>query len=475
MRIRMTRAWTALAAAALSWAACGDRDESHTANQASLSARPAAARLSPGVDLAGPIPPPPAAGTGASPDRQVTPFDLGRDRRPVRLQIPELAAGGSADIAAPGGATGWVTRIPESSQLPAAAFGDGRIYITGGFAYYSFYALAAETGRIEWAATGLDDNGPTAAVYQDGRVIFNTESCTLFALDAKTGKKLWSRWLGDPTLAQVAVDGERVFAAHPSSPGGHSMLSAFRTRDGGPLWSRSVGGELLAAPVVAGGAVYASTIHGVTYRFDAATGRRDWSRRLGATTAPWIAGDRLFVTRRRGKSEEQIVASAATGAILAEHHVLEGGRQAADVPVNLDSWPRLWAFEGSRPVVMGGVRYVAMAGELRATDAASGAPLWARRFAAAPVSRSLGAVALAGAAVVVATSDGQLYGVDVDTGYTLWAYDLGQPVVAQPIVAGGWVYATTAKGYVVGLAVADPTLDGWHMFGGSPGHNGPAS
>ena len=474
MRIRMTSARTAIAAAALSWAACGETGHRRTADEPTRGAARAASPLSPGVDLAGPIPPPPAAGTGASPERQVTPLDLGRDRPPVRLRIPELAAGGSADISAPGGASGWVTRIPESRQLPAAAFGDGRVYITGGFDSYSFYALAAETGRIQWAATGLDDNGPTAAVYDDGKVLFNTESCTLFALDARTGKKLWSRWLGDPTLAQVAVDGGRVFAAHPTENGAW-RLSAFQTRNGRTLWSRPVGGELLAAPVVAGGAVYASTIRGVTHRFDAATGRRDWRQRLGATTAPWIAGDQLFVTRRRGGSEEQIVASAATGAILAAHHHLEGGRQAADVPASLDSWRRVWAFEGSRPVVMGGVRYVAMAGELRATDAASGAPLWARRFAAAPDRRSLGAVALAGPAVVVATRDGQLYGIDVDTGYTLWAYDLDQPVVAQPIVAGGWIYATTAKGYVVGLSVADPTLDGWHMFGGSPGHNGPST
>jgi len=470
MRSRMT---TLFAAAALVSAACGDSSGPRPTDRSKDGAATIARHLSPGADLAGPIAPPPAAGTGASPDRKVTPFDLGRDRPPVRLQIPTLDAGGSADIAAPGGATGWVTRIPESSQLPAAAFGDGRIYITGGFAFYSFYALAADTGRIQWAATGLDDNGPTAAVYEDGRVLFNTESCTLFALEAKTGKKLWSRWLGDPTLAQVAVDGGRVFAAHPSD--GDTMLSAFSTRNGSPLWSRHLGGELLAAPIVADGAVYASTIRGVTYRFDAATGRRVWSRRLGATTAPWIAGDRLFLTRRRGRSEEQIVASAATGAILAEHHHLDGGRQVADVPVNLDSWPRVWAFEGSRPVVLGGVRYVAMAGELRATDAMTGAPLWARRFAAAPLRRSLGAVALAGPAAVIATRDGQLYGIDVDTGYTVWAYDLGQPVVAQPIIAGGWVYATTAKGYVIGLRVADPTLDGWHMFGGSPGHNGPTT
>jgi Ca-activated chloride channel family protein len=73
----------------------------------------------------------------------------------------------------------------------------------------------------------------------------------------------------------------------------------------------------------------------------------------------------------------------------------------------------------------------------------------------------------------VSSRGGQVFGLDVDTGYTLWSYDLGKPIVAEPIVAKGWVYATTADGYVVALDVADPTLDGWHMFGGNPAHDGP--
>ena len=132
----------------------------------------------------------------------------------------------------------------------------------------------------------------------------------------------------------------------------------------------------------------------------------------------------------------------------------------------------MWAFEGSRPVVDRGVRYVAMGGEIRASDAATGEPLWQRRYAKQPEIRSLGSVALAGSEVVVSTRDGQLFGLDVDTGYTLWSYDIGHGVHAEPIVAKGWVYAATDDGYVVALNVADPTLDGWHMFGGNASHDG---
>ena len=166
--------------------------------------------------------------------------------------------------------------------------------------------------------------------------------------------------------------------------------------------------------------------------------------------------------------------STATGAIL-RAHAPTPAPYLADVPMEQtgENWQQIWAFEGSRPVVAQGVRYVARGGTIQADDPAGGAPYWIRSDAKAKGKRSVGTVALAGPQVVVSTRTGQVYGLDVDTGYTLWAYDVGHPVVAEPIVARGWVYLSTADGLVVALQVADPTLDGWHMFGGNPRHNGP--
>ena len=48
-------------------------------------------------------------------------------------------------------------------------------------------------------------------------------------------------------------------------------------------------------------------------------------------------------------------------------------------------------------------------------------------------------------------------------------------MIAEPVIARGWVYASTEDGYVVALQVGDPTLDGWHMFGGNPRHDGPVA
>ena len=144
------------------------------------------------------------------------------------------------------------------------------------------------------------------------------------------------------------------------------------------------------------------------------------------------------------------------------------------MPQGIDDWKQVWAFEGSRPVVDRGVRYAAMGGELRATDATTGELLWHHHYAKASANqRALGSVALAGSQLVVATRDGTLFGLDVDTGYTLWSFDIGHKVIAEPVIAKGWVYATTQDGLVVALAIGDPSVDGWHMFGGNPRHDGP--
>src|SRR5262249_55813526 len=150
------------------------------------------------------------------------------------------------------------------------------------------------------------------------------------------------RWLGDPTLAQTAVADGLVFASHPSDDG--QDLSAYRVRDGEPVWSRFIGGELLAAPVLAGDSVYASTVNGVTFRFVRKTGKHMWSAQLGATAAPWVEGDEVYVTRRKSGKEQQVVVAAATGKIVREQR-RDRGAAIDDVPYDSRDWKMVWAFE----------------------------------------------------------------------------------------------------------------------------------
>jgi outer membrane protein assembly factor BamB len=456
---------------ALAAAACGG-----SAEKAPPAADPAARapaeeaplRPAPGIDLNGPVTPPVR---GVRKPTTAEALDLGADRAVVKVAVPAVGAGGSAQFTFGDDRRGWITAIPERNQLPSVAYGDGKVFVSGGFESVSFYSLDAETGKFTWQSRHLEDNGPTAPIYEDDKVIFNTESCTLFVMEAKTGKKLWYKYLGDPTLSQPAVKDGLIFAQHPGASNTGFVLSAYRVRDGHEVWARTVDGELLAAPVVDGDSVYVSTIGGRAYRFIRKSGKQVWSKQLQATSAPWVSEGELYLTRRAGDSEEQIVLEAATGKLVRSHRKVKAA-YVSDVPRDMNDWKKVWAFEGSRPAIVDGTRYEAMGGTIQASDPRTGEAFWTRRHAAAEHKRSVSTVAVAGPQVVVATREGQLYGLDVDTGYTLWAYDIGRRVVAQPVVARGWVYATTADGIVIALQVGDTSLDGWHMWGGNPQHNG---
>lgn len=422
-------------------------------------------RPAPGADLAGPVAPPVREARTKANDAVL---DLGADRPLVKVSLPTPPRGGAAAFTFADGRKGWIARIPDAAALPAPAYGDGRIFVSGGLESTSVYALDAESGRLTWAAQELNDAGPTAPLFEDHEVLFNTYSCTLFVLDAKSGRELWKKWIGSEVMAQVATHDGLVFAGHPGASGG-SELSAYRLKSGALVWTRAVDGELLAAPVVEGGSVYVSTIGGNTYRFEEKKGKRVWAKRLHATTVPWVAGDNLYVSRREKGQEVQAVVSVATGEVIATHHA-GPGKYLWDMPTTAAA---AWGFEGaSRPVIAAGVQYDAMGGLIRASDPATGDLLWTRRYAAGEGKRSVGAVAVAGPQVVVATRKGDVYGLDVDTGYTLWAFAVGKGIAAQPIVANGWVYATTTDGAVVALNVGDSSLDGWHMWGGNSEHNG---
>jgi len=439
-------------------AACGSSPGAAPHDPPKPAEPPPALRPEPGADLDGPVAPPVR---GKRTARAAAPIDFTTDRAPIAIRAPTPPRGGATTFAfadANGGEQrlGWVARIPEATQLPSVAYGAGRVYVSGGFESVSMYALDAQEGNVLWSSQNLEDNGPTAPLFEDDNVIFNTESCTLFVMDAATGRKKWFKYLGDPTLAQPASAGGLVFAQHPGDSG--PELSAYRIGDGAVAWTRSIDGELLAAPIIHGDSVYFTTIGGTTYRHERATGKRVWAKQLRATSAPWVVGDELFLSRRGKGVEEQIVVANADGKVLRTHRNAKAD-YLADVPASLDDWKKVWAFEGSRPVVVDNTRYEAMGGLVQASDATSGESFWTRRYAKGEGKRSTGTVVVAGPQVVLATRDGKLFGLDVDTGYTLWSYDLGRPVVAQPIVAKGWVYVATVDGTVLGLSVADATLD----------------
>ena len=452
--------------------------------------------------LAAAAAPPPSPGAPGGPARRgsVEPLPL---------------AGLSAErFTAPTGQRGWRVKVPGGRALATPAVVDGTVYVGGGFGSHEFYAFDAATGRPRWAIR-VSDDGPTAAVVADGRVVFNTESCTLFVVDARTGRLVWSRWLGDPLMSQPAVRAGVVYMAYPGSDGQHRLV-ALRLQDGALVFERRIAGDVVSAPVVEGDSVYLTTTDGTVYRHALSDGRLLFERRMNATSAPSVAEGEILVAQsdpsapKGGVRQEGVRRLGADGAYQGE---LQAARDAAYLEPAVQDRSRysakasaddasvgfgggapavakagaakanlgqgtvrgLWEFQGSRPTVVKGRSYLTQGDVVRGLDRKSGEVLWERKLAgdAAGTGGHLGTPpAFAGGKLVIGTAAGEVVGYAAEGGAELFRVATGEEIRFQPALAGGRIFVGTAGGSLLAIESGDPALDGWTMWGGGPGHNG---
>lgn len=419
---------------------------------------------------------------------------------------------------------GWRVKLPGGRPLATPAVVGGRVFLGGGFGSYDFYALDAATGRLVWQRQTQDD-GPTAAVIEDGLVVFNTESCELEVLTAD-GERLWSRWLGDPLMSIPAAGGGRVYMAYPDTRGdGRHYLACFDLRSGEPCWRTPLPDHVVTAPVLAGDRVYVTTLDGTVASFQRDDGAPVWQDPRKATSSPavwdghcyfsqreevvWPAAGRqtryqsehlaaqeampgsptrryartgrradyLDHTRRVAGSPAYAASAAADFAVGMGHY---GARRLGGAAANLgrSHVHAVWAYQGSKPFVSGGRVYGAVGDTVYCLDARNDEVYWKKELRPPGTGPILDHVltppALANGKVFLGATHGRLYCLSAAAGDLIWDIQLGEPVVFQPAVAGGRVFAASSAGSVYGLETGDPLDDGWPMWGGGPGHNGPA-
>ncbi len=357
----------------------------------------------------------------------------------------------------------WVAKLPENGQLVSVAYANGKIFVGGGFESSAMYALDAKTGKRQWATYSLADPGPTAAVVDQDELAFDTYSCSLSVLTASTGKVLWQKWTGTETPTQPAFTKDFVIAPHPTD-GGYA-LSAYKRKTGADVWAASIDGHGMSAPVVAGDNIYITTTSGTLYKIDL-KGKRQWAQHVNALSAPWIDGDEVHLAVSEKGQEAQVVLSAQTGKRL---RTVTTAKSPGDAPG--DDTIAIWSYEGSRPVVKDGLRFTAMGERVEARDARTGELRWERTHTTGSASRKVTSVITAGPLAVVTSRDGHVVAFDAKTGTKRFGYDFDAQIMAQPVIAEGWMYVATARGQVFAFDLGNKEIDGWHMWGGNARHN----
>ena len=245
--------------------------------------------------------------------------------------------------------SGFVIQLPGSTLVPSPVVYNGKVCVSGGFGSKQYYAFNSKTGQLE-NAWDLDDDGPSSAAIKDSILVFNTESCTIFAIDLRTGEQLWSWWLGDPLMSMPTIANNMVFTAYPAGseqvltnqdlfgseedfdagtgeinnlPDLTHKLIVFDLYSGEIIWQRWIDGDVMSAPVASEDYIFITTFAGTLYKFKQENGELVSVNAMRATSAPVITNDGIFISKRADGRGESI--SEELGR-YSEHMITQEGR-----------------------------------------------------------------------------------------------------------------------------------------------------
>ena len=430
------------------------------------------------------------------------------------------------------GRGGWAIRIPGGRPLATPAYADGMIFVGGGYGSHEFYAFDAKTGAKVWEMHTADD-GPTAAVVEDGYVAFNTESCTIIVAQAKTGKIVWQQWLGDPLMSQPAISKGKLYMAYPGGAphpidganaaasqavgpakgAGHRLLCA-DLETGKHLWEQDITGDVISAPIIEGDQVFFTCFDGTSFDLKCGDGSIVWQKHNSGTSAPLVAGGQVLVAQRQmngkdveegvqrldlkqGDAQEKTVLAAGRAEYLAEGKAgavalqpaaqlaadssvgfatapATAGLEKAKDNVNVATVVGAWSYQGSRAAYANGQILNAQANRLNCIDSRDGKVAWQAAASGGGVTEQVQAFsppAVAGGKLYVCSAQGHLMALNQKDGKVGFLYSTGQPMAFQPALAEGNIYAATANGMLICLKTGDATADGWTAWGGNAQHN----
>ena len=214
------------------------------------------------------------------------------------------------------GARIWDRNLaPEDEDEPERAFGGGvafdggRVYAASGFG--AVKALDAKTGRDIWTAE-MGAPVRAAPVVSDARVYIITQENKLRVLNAADGALLWEHQgivepAGIASSSNVAVAGDTVIVPYSSGE-----LFALRVDNGVPYWTDqltrtgnvtalTVINDIAGRPVIDRDMVFAASHSGTLVAINLRTGGRAWTRNVGSIQSPLPIGDFVFMVSTEGQ------------------------------------------------------------------------------------------------------------------------------------------------------------------------------
>ena len=215
-----------------------------------------------------------------------------------------------------GGKRLWQTKLKNDQDDEIApvggtlAFAAGKVFAING--KRSVFALDASDGAILWQRKFKAPlrGSPTVA---DGKVFAIAADNRLFALNEADGEEIWNHvglaesifFVGNTA---AAVGGDAVVVAYSSGE-----LFALGIENGFELWRNDLSPsgfhadpsklffDVVAPPVIHDKTVYVATRAADTIAIDLATGDEQWRLPLESAELPWVAGNAVFLLALDGE------------------------------------------------------------------------------------------------------------------------------------------------------------------------------
>ena len=422
---------------------------------------------------------------------------------------------------------GFVVKLPSSNGVPTPTVKDGKLFVSGGFGSKQYFCFDAKNGEKVWGMD-LDDDGPSSGVVEDGIVVFNTESCTIFACDQQTGEQLWSHYLGDPLMSTPTIANGLVYTAFPAYGAWSSVpnfgeitkgkfnpshvLIALDLKTGVIKWEKWIDGDIIMAPVANEDKLHVVSFPGTYFVLDQQTGEFEKAERLRGTSAPVFSKNGMVISRRsdaiggnkvsesimtynssrgwnqaykvnkadyldskvQGRSELKTLSqSDDAGNGFGSGAPVSSGAQYAEMNIGQSNVSSLQSFVGSRALNFRGNNFNTMGDTLICTNELTGEVLW-KRSIFGDLKKTGGFLGtppiLVGTNILIATYAGDILLIDSKTGDQKRKFSTGENIRTQPIAVDGWIYVGTTNGKVLGIRTGDATITGWPMLGKNAAH-----
>lgn len=349
-----------------------------------------------------------------------------------RSNAPTLGAGPFKDVLPL--RVGWVRALFDVSdedtwrpvQYAAPVVADGVVYL--GNTKNEFYAFDAESGETLWMSNTY---GPVEckATVLDQMVIFGDGDGYVYCLDKKNGFVKWTYKVQGQVMGSVVTDGELVFV-HTN----HERLYALDIKDGRWKWMQqrnlptgfSIKGE--SSPVVDGERILLGYADGYFFAYNTKNGQEIFKTMLEE-------GERFYDVDATPVIDGQSIYVASFGGTF---YCLS--RENAAIQWTLNN--------------LGSVQSVALVGEflfiaddggyVRAVDKRNGMEQWSFDLRENDLKNSLAPKPRRklksptnpvpfGEVLIVGSSGGYLYGLDLKTGRPRWSYWPGYGTTAELI------------------------------------------